>query len=63
MINNSVKDGYNKIIGFRCLECESVVPGMWGNICNKCTAERKRFQQFQQLFKKAEQKQVTNENI
>jgi hypothetical protein len=58
MINNSVKNWYGETIGFRCFKCEGVFPSMWGSICNKC---REQERLLKELFKKAEQKQVSDE--
>lgn len=35
-MNNSVKNGYGEVIGFRCWTCGGVFQSMWGETCNKC---------------------------
>ena len=35
-MNNSVKNGWGEIIGFRCWTCGGVFQSMWGETCNKC---------------------------
>lgn len=35
-MNNSVKDGYGNVIGFRCYRCGNVFQSMWGETCNRC---------------------------
>lgn len=35
-MNNSVKDGWGNIVGFRCWRCNGVFSSMWGEICNGC---------------------------
>lgn len=39
-MNNSVKNGYGEIVGFRCWTCGGVFQSMWGTTCNMCR-ERK----------------------
>ncbi len=35
-MNNSVKNGYGEVIGFKCWTCGDVFESMWGEKCNKC---------------------------
>lgn len=38
-MNNSVKNGYGEVIGFRCWTCGGVFSSMWGETCNRCRVE------------------------
>lgn len=35
-MNNSVKNGYGEVVGFRCWTCGDVFQSMWGETCNRC---------------------------
>lgn len=34
--DNTVYDARNRIVGFRCWQCDEVKSRMWGTICNQC---------------------------
>jgi len=42
MINNSIKDSYGNIIGYRCSICDEIKSKMWGVICNACRDRKER---------------------
>ena len=39
-MENSVYDGYGKLIGFRCSCCNGIFPKMWGSTCNLCSLRK-----------------------
>lgn len=39
-MNNSVKNGWGDVVGFRCWTCGEVFQSMWGETCNKCRQEK-----------------------
>ena len=38
-MNNEVRDGFGRLIGFRCWQCDEIKTKMWGEICNSCRAQ------------------------
>jgi hypothetical protein len=38
-MNNEVRDGFGRLIGFRCWQCDEIKTKMWGEICNACRAQ------------------------
>jgi len=45
-MNNEVRDGRGRIVGFRCYECDKVKSKMWGEICNECRAKQERHEEL-----------------
>jgi uncharacterized OB-fold protein len=45
-MNNSVKDAYGEVIGFRCWTCGNVFESMWGETCNRCRAKKDETQKL-----------------
>ena len=41
-INNAVYGRRDEVIGFRCFECNDIVPSMWGVVCNRCREAERR---------------------
>lgn len=54
-MNNSVKDGYGNVVGFRCWRCGNVFQSMWGETCNGC-----RHQDEENEKLRAEIRRLTN---
>ncbi len=46
MYNNSVTDGWGKVIGYRCLQCGDVVQSMWGTTCNSCRKDNDKHEEL-----------------
>ena len=44
--NNSVKDEWGELVGFRCFECGGIFQSMWGEICNGCREKERRHQEM-----------------
>lgn len=51
-MNNSVKDGYGNVIGFRCWRCGDVFQSMWGETCNRCRHQDMENQKLRDEIKK-----------
>lgn len=45
-MNNSVKNGYGEIVGYRCWTCGNVFQSMWGETCNRCRKEEKQHEEM-----------------
>lgn len=45
-MNNAVYDGSGRVAGYRCRECNNVVPSMWGTTCNQCRANERRHKEL-----------------
>lgn len=45
-MNNEVRDGRGRLIGFRCWTCQKVAPSMWGETCNECREVERRHQEL-----------------
>lgn len=45
-MNNAVYDGYGRLIGYRCYECQQIKPAMWGEVCNECREKERRHQEL-----------------
>lgn len=39
-MNNEVRDFRGNLVGFRCFNCNDVVPSMWGTTCNACRSKK-----------------------
>jgi hypothetical protein len=44
-MNNAVRDGDGRTIGYRCFECDKIAQSMWGTVCNECRAKERRHQE------------------
>jgi hypothetical protein len=45
-MNNEVRDGRGRLIGFRCWTCQKIAPAMWGETCNQCREDERRHQEM-----------------
>jgi DNA-directed RNA polymerase subunit N (RpoN/RPB10) len=54
-MNNSIKNGYGEIVGFRCWTCGDVFQSMWGETCNRCRKQEEQANKMQ-----AEIRRLTN---
>ena len=50
--NNTVRDSYGEIVGFRCWECGNVFQSMWGEICNGCREKERRHRELLEIAKR-----------
>jgi DNA-directed RNA polymerase subunit N (RpoN/RPB10) len=48
-MNNSVKNGWGEVVGFRCWTCGDVFSSMWGETCNRCREQEKMRNQIKEL--------------
>ena len=46
-MNNSVRNKWGEIIGFRCYQCGKVFQQMWNTTCNNC---RKKNEEHDELI-------------
>lgn len=51
--NNSVKDGWGELVGFRCFECGGIFQSMWGEVCNGCREKERRHRELVEAVKAA----------
>lgn len=51
-MNNSVKNGYGEIIGFRCHRCGGIFQSMWGETCNMCRYQDSENKKLREEIKK-----------
>ena len=58
--NTTVTDWRGKTLGYRCLQCGSIVQAMWGNLCNQCREDERR---HQELIKAIRERQSTTERV
>jgi len=50
--NNTVRDAWGEIVGFRCFECGNVYTHMWGNVCNACRETERRHRELLEVMKR-----------
>jgi hypothetical protein len=50
--NNTVRDAYGEIEGFRCWECGNVFQYMWGDTCNGCREKERRHRELLEVAKR-----------
>lgn len=46
MINNEIRDYRGNLIGFRCPNCGNLCERGWGNTCNRCRKEERRYREL-----------------
>lgn len=59
--NNTVRDAYGEIAGFRCWECGHIFQSMWGDTCNGCREKERRHRELVEAVKGSAQSENRDE--
>lgn len=61
-MNNEVRNGWGRLVGFRCFECGGIFEKMWGEVCNGCRETERRHREMIAAMK-ASQAKVPDETL